>query len=37
MNTACQRHFLPVLLLLATACAPASHLRQLREGRPRRA
>ena len=33
MNTACQRHFLPVLLLLATACAPASHLRQLREGR----
>ena len=32
MNTACQRHFLLAFLLLTPACAPTSHLRQLREG-----
>ena len=32
MNTACQRHLLLAFLLLASACAPTSHLRQLREG-----
>ena len=32
MNTACQRYLLLSFLLLAPACAPTSHLRQLREG-----
>ena len=33
MNTVCQRHLIMAFLLLAPACAPTSHLRQLREGR----
>ena len=32
MNTACQRYLLLSFLFLAPACAPTSHLRQLREG-----
>ena len=33
MNTVCQRHLVMVFLLLAPACAPTSHLRQLRQDR----
>ena len=33
MNTVCQRHLIMAFLLLAPACAPTSHLRQLREDR----
>ena len=33
MSTACLRRLLPAFLLLAPACAPTSHLRQVRDGR----
>ena len=33
MNTVCQRYLIMAFLLLAPACAPTSHLRQLREDR----